>query len=550
MKLIKNAACFAILVLLLLASGCKKEKEPCFELKKYLLETQTPSYVNVFFQVTDDNGKGVTDLTVDDFTLQENNGDISPTESDLRIRKADELPYTIKTVLLLDNSLSLSQSDLDKIKQAAIALVNTKENNQVFAIYKFSEFVEEVQGFTSDISALTTAINSIQRGASSTNLYGAVITGVSAWTDIYSISAIEQGFLVVLSDGSDTQGSRTLEEARTATTGKKVYTIGLGSEIDQNALKTIGNSGFFQITDVNQLASKFDEIQDDIRKFANSFYWVNYLSPKRGNNTHQLTLRLKNNCPTGSIISGDFNSNGFYSATQGVYINGGRTTFELVAGSVLELNAQTILGNNTPNYNWVSSNPSITSMAISGSGNTTATINGASNTVGQSFSLTITDNANSLSTTVQVNVVAQPTGVVENFNSLPSNNSYVTWSTGTWYSDVVAGSPAPSFRSAPSLVNYGTSVMSAVINVPNGSSTVQISFKRKVSSESGYDYLKFKINGSVRDSWSGEQDWDVKTYTHVGGSGTLQLDWAYEKDVSQSSGQDAAWVDELIVTFN
>ncbi|HLP51274.1 MAG TPA: VWA domain-containing protein [Chitinophagales bacterium] len=537
-------------VFLLTASGCKKEKEPCFTLTEYLIETQSPSYVNVFFQVTDNENKGVTDLTASDFTLLENGTAISPTESDMRIRKADELPYTIKTVLLLDNSLSLSQADLDKVKQAAIALVNSKESNQVFAVYKFSEFVEEVQPFTGDISTLTTAINSIQRGASSTNLYGAVITGASAWTDVYSISAIEQGFLVVLSDGSDTQGSRTLAEAKSSTDGKKVYTIGLGSEIDQAALKSLGNSGFFQITDVNELTAKFDEIQDDIKKFANSFYWLNYLSPKRGNNEHQLTLKLNKNCPAGNYINGTFNSASFFSATQGVYVNGGRTSFELVAGGSLSLSAQTVLGSNNSNYTWVSSNPSITSMTISGAGNSSALINGAGNTVGQSFSITVTDVANSLSTVIQVQVVDQPTGVVEDFTGPPANNSYISWNTGGWYADVLNGTSAPSYRSQLGLGSSGVSTMSAVVNVPSGTNSVQISFNSKVSSENGYDYLRFKINGNTRDSWSGEQDWTPRSFTNVSSSSTLQLEWSYEKDGSIDGGQNAGWIDDVVITFN
>ncbi|MCP4213688.1 MAG: hypothetical protein GY765_03480 [bacterium] len=72
-----------------------------------------------------------------------------------------------------------------------------------------------------------------------------------------------------------------------------------------------------------------------------------------------------------------------------------------------------------------------------------------------------------------------------------------------------------------------------------------VSFYWKVSSESGYDYLKFYLNGVEQDSIAGTVDWTQKSYAVAAGSHVLK--WAYEKDYSVSSGSDCGWVDQLVV---
>ena len=67
---------------------------------------------------------------------------------------------------------------------------------------------------------------------------------------------------------------------------------------------------------------------------------------------------------------------------------------------------------------------------------------------------------------------------------------------------------------------------------------------KKVSSESGYDYLKFFIDNVEINSWSGEDDWSLENYSIS--PGTHQFKWEYAKDFSVSSGADAAWIDDVV----
>jgi len=70
----------------------------------------------------------------------------------------------------------------------------------------------------------------------------------------------------------------------------------------------------------------------------------------------------------------------------------------------------------------------------------------------------------------------------------------------------------------------------------------QVSFWWKVSSEDGFDYLTFYINGVQQDAISGEIDWTNETFNVAAGD---TLRWEYSKDDSGSSGSDAGWLDEV-----
>jgi len=76
----------------------------------------------------------------------------------------------------------------------------------------------------------------------------------------------------------------------------------------------------------------------------------------------------------------------------------------------------------------------------------------------------------------------------------------------------------------------------------------EISFYYKVSSESGYDYLRFYINGIMQHQWAGELDWTLATYDLEVGNYILK--WEYSKDGSVSNGQDCAWVDYISFPAN
>jgi len=71
----------------------------------------------------------------------------------------------------------------------------------------------------------------------------------------------------------------------------------------------------------------------------------------------------------------------------------------------------------------------------------------------------------------------------------------------------------------------------------------EISFYYKVSSEQHYDYLRFYIDGTLQDEWSGNEDWTLVSFPVRSGRRTFE--WTYSKDDSSSYGFDTVWIDDI-----
>jgi PKD repeat protein len=74
-------------------------------------------------------------------------------------------------------------------------------------------------------------------------------------------------------------------------------------------------------------------------------------------------------------------------------------------------------------------------------------------------------------------------------------------------------------------------------------STQSVKFYWKVSSEAGYDFLKFYIDGVEKTKVSGNVDWTQVAFNITAGTHTLK--WSYIKDPYVVSGSDCGWVDKL-----
>ena len=137
-----------------------------------------------------------------------------------------------------------------------------------------------------------------------------------------------------------------------------------------------------------------------------------------------------------------------------------------------------------------------------------------------------------------------PVGVIgegfesNNFNSFPwVNNSSAPWTIVSGETTVHSGNYA---AKSGTITHNGSTSLQLTLDV---GAAGNISFWRKVSSESNYDFLKFAIDNVDQGSWSGTQDWALATYPVTTGNHTFK--WTYSKDVSYSSGSDCAWIDEI-----
>ena len=123
-----------------------------------------------------------------------------------------------------------------------------------------------------------------------------------------------------------------------------------------------------------------------------------------------------------------------------------------------------------------------------------------------------------------------------NFNSFQWIQGSTPWTT------VNTGAYAGTYAAKSGLISSSGSTTIETTRILPASGT--LSFYYKVSSESGYDYLKFYIDGVQQNQWSGEVAWTQASYTLS--AGTRVLRWEYMKDTSVDGGSDCAWLDNII----
>ena len=125
--------------------------------------------------------------------------------------------------------------------------------------------------------------------------------------------------------------------------------------------------------------------------------------------------------------------------------------------------------------------------------------------------------------------------------NLPAGWTQPSGSNATWFAtNTAAFAGAQSLRSGV-IGNNQNSDISFVGNFAAGN----ISFARKVSSEQGYDFLVFYVDGVLKAQWSGESDWIEVSFPIAAGAHTFL--WRYIKDSILSSGSDAAWIDAVVL---
>jgi hypothetical protein len=90
------------------------------------------------------------------------------------------------------------------------------------------------------------------------------------------------------------------------------------------------------------------------------------------------------------------------------------------------------------------------------------------------------------------------------------------------------------------------SSLSIDLNLPQAG---LISFYSSISSEIGFDWLWWELDGEIIDGISGIMDedmWMPSTFAVPPGQHTVR--WYYHKDVTMSAGSDLGWIDGILIT--
>ena len=161
--------------------------------------------------------------------------------------------------------------------------------------------------------------------------------------------------------------------------------------------------------------------------------------------------------------------------------------------------------------------------------------------ISESFQLMYTTTAADYSTTkIYENALNL---IVEDFESGDFETyNWASEGASPWFTTTLAPAVGTYCSQSGSIDNNEASEMILTIDVlENG----HIAFNRKVSSEETYDFLQFYIDNVLIDEWSGELGWEEVSYPLTTGLKTFK--WVYVKDFTVQQGQDAAWVDEIVL---
>jgi Ca-activated chloride channel homolog len=252
--------------------------------------------VNVFATVVDQTGAPVGGLTKQDFTVFE---DGKPQKIAVFNRESG-LPLSI--VLEVDTSLS-THKDLQLELQSARRFTHTiLRPVDALALFQFSEIVDELVQFTSDLRRIDNGIDHVHPGAA-TAMYDALYLGARAL-------GRRQGrkVMVVITDGGDTVSTTDYGEALRAAQEAEaiVYSI-IVVPIEADAGRDIGGEHaliqlshdtggkYFYAEGISQLDEAFRKISDELR----TQYLLAYYPSERLSDSDFRRIKIVVNTPAG-----------------------------------------------------------------------------------------------------------------------------------------------------------------------------------------------------------------------------------------------------------
>jgi Ca-activated chloride channel homolog len=222
--------------------------------------------VNIFVTVTDSHGAPVASLDKENFQLKENGKD----QKIAVFSRESALPLSI--ALSVDTSLSTRKDlplELASARKFAHTILRPQDG---LAVYKFSEEVDLMVPFTSDLKKIDAGIDRGRNGAA-TALYDAIFLGAQALSK-------RQGrkVMVVITDGGDTVSQVDYKEALRAAQEAEaiIYSI-IIVPIEASAGRDTGGEHaliqisedtggkYYYATSTPQLDDAFRKISDELR---------------------------------------------------------------------------------------------------------------------------------------------------------------------------------------------------------------------------------------------------------------------------------------------
>ncbi len=222
--------------------------------------------VNVFATVTDNSGAPVASLKQDDFQIFE---DGIP-QKIATFSRESELPLSI--VLAIDTSLSTKSDqklELESARRFAKAILRPIDG---VSLFEFSEIVDQLTPFTSDLRVIDKGIGRVRTGAA-TALYDMLYLGADAL-----MQRRGRKVMVVITDGGDTMSKVSYQEAvREAQEAEAILYSIIIVPIENSAGRDLGGEHaliqlsrdtggkYYYASGLEQLDGAFHRISEELR---------------------------------------------------------------------------------------------------------------------------------------------------------------------------------------------------------------------------------------------------------------------------------------------
>jgi Ca-activated chloride channel family protein len=252
--------------------------------------------VNVFATVTDNSGAPVASLKQDDFQIFE---DGVPQKIAMFSRES-ELPLSI--VLAIDTSLSTKSDqklELESARRFSKAILRPIDG---VSLFEFSEIVDQLTPFTSDLRVIDKGIMHVRTGAA-TALYDMLYLGADAL-----MPRRGRKVMVVITDGGDTMSKVTYQEAvREAQEAEAIVYSIIIVPIENSAGRDIGGEHaliqlsrdtggkYYYASGLDQLDSAFRKISEELRtQYLIAYYPAQRLS---SSDFRKIEIKIAANTP-------------------------------------------------------------------------------------------------------------------------------------------------------------------------------------------------------------------------------------------------------------
>lgn len=224
--------------------------------------------VPLLVSVVDARGSIRSDLARRDFKILDNNMETRI----LEFARADQDPVSVAVVL--DGSASMAEMMMDVTAAAFNFVKQIARKNDRFAVFSIHDVPRRELAVTGDLALIEKSLRNI-KPAGDTALYDSIASASRELSGEKNRKAI-----VLLSDGADTSSNATFEEtldlARRAGVPCYVIAFGATDKPDQNRDRlnflATETGGFLLLADRDNLASKYEEIEKDLR----SKYLIKY----------------------------------------------------------------------------------------------------------------------------------------------------------------------------------------------------------------------------------------------------------------------------------